>query len=242
MNDNTVFDQATNPHQYDTDKVRWEAEILVDSPFRKFFWEAFVPHLTDFAGRRVLDVGAGSGWLGYMLEQHGASSVLGIEPSHKNVLFGKQLYPDSVIIETGFEDFVSEELFDIAVFNMSISHMKSVGAVFSRLGDLLNTDGLVYIIAPDYDYFRTAKWGQSIEVTDISDDEYVVVANRSFNGIIADVVRKVSCFTDAGNLHGFSIQQIQPLQPSPSLITALPRYADYQDWAMAQMLIFKKLS
>lgn len=44
-------------------------------------WQRLLPHLAPLAGRRVLDVGCGSGYHAWRMWEAGASSVLGIDPT-----------------------------------------------------------------------------------------------------------------------------------------------------------------
>lgn len=55
---------------------------LVDSEWRSDWkWQRIAPHLSSLAGRRVLDVGCGSGYHCWRMAGEGARFVLGIDPT-----------------------------------------------------------------------------------------------------------------------------------------------------------------
>lgn len=54
----------------------------IDSEWRSDWkWRRVAPHLSDLRGRRVLDVGCGSGYHGWRMAGAGARTVLGIDPT-----------------------------------------------------------------------------------------------------------------------------------------------------------------
>ena len=56
--------------------------VHVDTEWRSDWkWQRIAPHLDDLAGRRVLDVGCGSGYHCWRMRGAGASFVLGIDPT-----------------------------------------------------------------------------------------------------------------------------------------------------------------
>ena len=56
-------------------------DVDLDTEWRSDWkWQRIAPHLTDLTGRRVLDVGCGSGYHCWRLHGAGAAHVLGIDP------------------------------------------------------------------------------------------------------------------------------------------------------------------
>ncbi len=54
----------------------------IDTEWRSDWkWQRVAPHLSDLRGRRVLDVGCGSGYHGWRMLGAGAAQVLGIDPT-----------------------------------------------------------------------------------------------------------------------------------------------------------------
>ncbi|MFC0820152.1 tRNA 5-methoxyuridine(34)/uridine 5-oxyacetic acid(34) synthase CmoB [Moraxella marmotae] len=59
-----------------------QPKIHIDTEWRSDLkWDRVLPHLSDLAGRRVLDVGGGSGYHGFRMVGQGASTVVVIDPS-----------------------------------------------------------------------------------------------------------------------------------------------------------------
>lgn len=100
--------------------------IEIDSEWRSDMkWARVAPHLSDLAGRRVLDVGCGNGYYGWRMLGAGAGLVIGIEPM---LLFNMQFQacrrylPDVpfAVLPVGVEDMPpATRLFD-TVFSMGV--------------------------------------------------------------------------------------------------------------------------
>lgn len=59
-----------------------ERQIHIDTEWRSDLkWDRLLPHISDLTGRRVLDVGGGSGYHGFRMVGAGASTVIVIDPS-----------------------------------------------------------------------------------------------------------------------------------------------------------------
>lgn len=57
-------------------------QIHIDTEWRSDHkWDRVLPHISDLSGKRVLDVGGGSGYHGFRMIGAGASSVVVIDPS-----------------------------------------------------------------------------------------------------------------------------------------------------------------
>jgi tRNA (mo5U34)-methyltransferase len=61
--------------------------ITIDTEWRSDWkWNRVIPHISDLTGRRVLDVGCGSGYHAWRMYGAGASEVIGIDPSPRFVV------------------------------------------------------------------------------------------------------------------------------------------------------------
>ncbi|HEY6527173.1 MAG TPA: tRNA 5-methoxyuridine(34)/uridine 5-oxyacetic acid(34) synthase CmoB [Cellvibrionaceae bacterium] len=61
--------------------------ITIDTEWRSDWkWNRVVPHISDLTGRRVLDVGCGSGYHAWRMYGAGATEVIGIDPSPRFVV------------------------------------------------------------------------------------------------------------------------------------------------------------
>ncbi|MEY4590494.1 MAG: hypothetical protein RL497_2570, partial [Pseudomonadota bacterium] len=61
--------------------------ITIDTEWRSDWkWNRLLPHISNLTGRRVLDVGCGSGYHAWRMYGAGASEVIGIDPSPRFVV------------------------------------------------------------------------------------------------------------------------------------------------------------
>src|SRR5258708_4486779 len=112
------FERATRPDQYDADDLFWEKEARSESGRTQFFWEYLEPYADSWKDKKVLDVGAGTGWLVSQAQKHGAAKALGIEPSSKNIAAALRDHSDAMIQQDTLESFDSGgERFDQIVAN-----------------------------------------------------------------------------------------------------------------------------
>ncbi len=80
-------------------KGPWELFGLhIDTEWRSDWkWQRLAPHLPNFEGQRVLDVGCGNGYYGWHLLNAGATEVVGIDPTalfvYQHMAMAKYLAP-----------------------------------------------------------------------------------------------------------------------------------------------------
>ena len=69
--------------------------IHIDTEWRSDLkWDRILPYIGDLTGKRVLDVGGGSGYHGFRMVGAGASTVIVIDPS---CLFLPSVYGDPAL-------------------------------------------------------------------------------------------------------------------------------------------------
>lgn len=106
----------------------------------------------DFAGKKVLDVGCGTGWFGRMLKQRGAS-VFGVDISESLLVEAGKSFPvfDSSAYNLPFEN----NGFDYAIFFMVAHLLENPAKAFSELKRVLKPESKVFfsIIHP-----RAERW------------------------------------------------------------------------------------
>lgn len=101
-------------------------DIEIDTEWRSDWkWDRVVPHIKPLAGRRVLDVGCGSGYHGWRMRGAGAEFVLGIEPVLVSVMQFQvmQRYlcdPRHHVIPVGIEDVPANLACFDSVFSMGV--------------------------------------------------------------------------------------------------------------------------
>jgi tRNA (mo5U34)-methyltransferase len=122
--------------------------VHIDTEWRSDWkWQRIAPHLDDLSGRRVLDVGCGSGYHCWRMAGAGAAEVIGIDPTPLFVLqfWALQKYlrqPDVWVLPLGIEQ-VPRGLraFD-TVFSMGVLyHRRSPLDHLAELRDCLRPGG-----------------------------------------------------------------------------------------------------
>ena len=122
--------------------------VFIDTEWRSDWkWQRIVPHITSLSGRRVLDVGCGSGYHGWRMLGDGAEYVLGIDPSMRFLVqfMAVQRYAADArfdFLPLGIEDMPSDmPLFD-SVFSMGVLyHRRNPINHLIELKNLLRSGG-----------------------------------------------------------------------------------------------------
>jgi 2-polyprenyl-3-methyl-5-hydroxy-6-metoxy-1,4-benzoquinol methylase len=238
MTESSPLTRATNPQQYDMEDLAWEKEG-VDSPRISFFWEYLKKYTADWKDKNILDIGSGHGWLLQEVVKAGATTVLGIEPSAKNIALTKQIHPHLPVVQTTLEAFeAGSNKFDVITSVMAFSHIRDLDAAFDKIKNLLTDTGEVILILPDYAYFKLPRHEYHIEMHDIDDSQYAVAVTRP-TGTIADIVRKNEVYLEAAKKAGLSLVEEIPMLPTSDFISNAPKFAAMKDQAITQLLKFK---
>ena len=234
-----IFDHAIDPKQYDLGKIKWEQETA-DSPIRKFFFLEYISQLKDvYVGKSVLDIGCGTRWLLPKIHGFGAKEVEGLEPSKINVDACKKVAPGYKVYDGDFLSFELEKKYDVIVGVMVLIHIGDVNEAFSKVKSLLNEKGELHIIVPDYGYFRRERNDYKVDFEDINSDEYSTMIHRPI-GAFADIVRRSSVYEKIGKETGIELISDILMYPTTELISALPKYKEFEKVVMMHLLRFKK--
>lgn len=234
------FEKATNPSQYDEETVYWEKIGLSETPTRKFFLEKITSSLGDVRGKDILDVGSGTGWLLEEMRRAGAHDVLGIEPSVKNVELARKYHPDIPIKQASLESFEEEgKKWDVILAVMIFPHIRDADEAMKKVASLLNDDGVLVLITPNYEYMRTPRFDYEIEIEDVNEEEFSVQTKRPW-GMVYDIVRKPDVYVKAAEVQGLRKVTVEPISPTPELIEAEPKYEQFEHRGIADLLMFRK--
>jgi len=122
--------------------------VHIDTEWRSDWkWNRLLPHIEDLGGRRVLDVGCGSGYHCWRMAGAGASEVIGIDPTPLFVVqyWALQKYlqlPDVWVLPMGIEHVPPKlQAFD-SVFSMGVLyHRRSPMDHLLELRDCLRPGG-----------------------------------------------------------------------------------------------------
>jgi len=227
---------ATDPQLYDNVTVNWEKEGRgLNSPNRRHYWSYLQPFARAWQNKRILDIGAGTGWLlDVLVREIGVQSAIGIDPSVRNIVLAGKLYPSISMIRTTLQGFAPKEQFDVALSVLSLLHIHPLEAAYEKVSQLLAPKGIFMAVVPDYDYFRTPRKGRVPQIEDLGPDECVTMIPREY-GTVADIVRRTSFYEEVAKEHGLILTHHTPMlaaqedrsqysELSPMIVTHLLRF------------------
>ena len=229
--------RATSPTQYDLDDISWSTENGLQSPTRKFFFDYLLKLKGEWNDTDILDIGCGTGWLMHLLEENGAKSVEGIEPSHKNVAYagdnGFKIY------HCDLDSFSGDKTYDLLISVMTFGHIGNLDTAFEKMAELVRDGGGVQLIVPAYDYFKRKRDGCKVEFQELNPEEYVVQVTRE-QGTIAEIVRKVEVYQRVAERVGLTVEDAIPMTPTDSLMRDSPRHAAFRDQPITYLIRLRK--
>ena len=123
-------------------------DCYIDTEWRSDWkWQRVQPHLSSLDGRKVLDIGCGSGYHCWRMRAAGADLVIGIDPTPLFIcqFFALQKYvqdPNISVLPMGIEHLPEKLRFFDTVFSMGILyHRRSPFDHLLQLRDLLRPGG-----------------------------------------------------------------------------------------------------
>lgn len=233
----SLLEQTTDPSQYD--RIRWEELGGEDAPFRvqlRFYLEGSIE---DLSGKTVLDIGSGAGHWFNFLKKHGASRVVGIEPSKRNIRLARQTGLDFEIINSALQDAQIQEQFD-AVFSVYVlDYVPDVCEAFRKILSLLKIGCFAYIIVADKEYQLTDRFDYRVESSPIDDDQVAVVTHRS-SGTWSYVARAPGYYVERAQDIGLGLHKHVPLRFTEEYLAAEPKFREVADKVFAHLFVFRK--
>ena len=131
------------------------ARYAKDYDQKEKFWDSFekqhlMPYIQSAQGKKVLDVGAGTGRISLRLHEAGANvTALDISPEMLAILKTKNGEIKTVegdMENTSFED----ETFDIVFSSLALVHLKKIGPFLDECYRILKDDGQMVLVNIHY--------------------------------------------------------------------------------------------
>ena len=108
----------------------------------------FMGLLPDVAGKRVLDLGCGAGWLAFHLAEAGAEGVIGVDLSERmlDLAGSERAHPRVTYLRGAIEDVAfPPDRFELVVSSLAFHYVEDYPALVRRVADWLTPGGvLVY--------------------------------------------------------------------------------------------------
>lgn len=107
-------------------------------------WETLKKMLPDFKGKRVLDLGCGYGWHCIYAMENGASSVVGVDISHKMLEVAKEKthFPQVEYKCCAIEDVeFPEESFDVILSSLAFHYVADYEILVKKIYRILKSGG-----------------------------------------------------------------------------------------------------
>jgi SAM-dependent methyltransferase len=231
--------RATDARQYDADDINFQEIGTVDSPFRIMFWDYIKGLDLDYAGKSVLDVGCGIGWLLKRLTEAGATRVVGVEPAQANCKKGQELVPSAEIVCTDLMTYDSKEKFDYVFMVLASDYFTDLVEMFNRLKHFVKDGGLLITVDGDYEYHKTPRMNYEIKVNHIHEDEYIASITRP-SGTMVGFTRTNKYMLAQAKQAGLAHQKTVEIQPTEGFLEASPGHTDVKHLSLAQINVFKK--
>jgi SAM-dependent methyltransferase len=238
MSKEDLYSSACNPQQYDSPDLDWLSVGQEGSPSGLFFSSTLRKHLDDLTGNSILEIGSGTGRLFSLLQEKGASSIQGVEPSEKSSAASRKAHPEVVVFAGTFSDFQSENEFDTVLAIMVFEHLPDLSATFSKIKQFLKSGGNFYLLIGDYECLTYGETFENFERVELGDGVSVVATKHPF-GVLYNIVRPLDDYCVAGEQAGLTLVEKIAKPPTEQLLEKSPAYAAFKNKPICHLLIFR---
>jgi SAM-dependent methyltransferase len=231
-------------NDYDSFAEAYAAAIESDLLHANYVWPAVLDLAGDVAGRRILDVGCGAGFLFKSLRDRGAE-MTGAEPSAKMLeLARERLGEDAVLHQAGLGGDdplpVADGAFDDVVACLVLHYLEDWKAPLADLRRVLAPGGRLFVVV-DHPFINKLMHPES---------DYFAVSKRTqewtFGGYSAPMVfwhRPLQVMASSFIEAGFRIAVISEPPPAPGARERFPEvfdeiFKDPSNTAFLNMLFF----
>ena len=191
-------------------------------------WETLRKLLPDFKDKRVLDLGCGYGWHCIYAMEHGASSVVGVDISHKMLEVAKEKthFPQVEYKCCAIEDVeFPEESFDVILSSLAFHYVADYEILVKKIYRILKSGGkLVFTVEhPVFTAYGTQDWhyNEKGEILHFPVDNYYYEGKRTavFLGEkVTKYHRTLTTYLNTLLSNGFIINQIVEPQPPENMM------------------------
>lgn len=198
-------------------------------------WETLRKLLPDFKDKRVLDLGCGYGWHCIYAMEHGASSVVGVDISHKMLEVAKEKthFPQVEYKCCAIEDVeFPEESFDVILSSLAFHYVADYEILVKKIYRILKSGGkLVFTVEhPVFTAYGTQDWhyNEKGEILHFPVDNYYYEGKRTavFLGEkVTKYHRTLTTYLNTLLSNGFIINHIVEPQP-PEYMMDIPGMQD----------------
>lgn len=196
--------------------------VTVDSKPQHAFYErpAMLSQLPALEGRRVLDVGCGSGWYAeYLLEQGAVVTSFDVEPRFVE-LTRSRLGDKATVLEADLAeplDFAEDRSFDLVLCPLVLHYVEDWQALFGEFARLLRPGGLLLFSTHhpfmDWQNFETGDYFRS----ELLEDEWEI-------GRVTFYRRPLTEMSTVLAANGFVIERLLEPQPTEEYRLASPEW------------------
>ena len=240
MNEKGYFEKAVNFTQYDKGEIDWSSYGKGDDPTRKFFKEILRNEILSLEGKSVLDIGSGSGAMFDLFLELGAKEIQGIEPSVKNCIVSRKLYPEIPVFEGELAAASFGKLFGTAFAIMVFEHFSDINIAYKKIHTLLSDGGELIVIFQDLEYLLAPDFHYPIDCEDARNGTIAAKISHS-SGEIYDLLRLPEVYVKRAEESGFQVQKYIPMKPTAALLEAAPKYEYLKDSAIRHLLVLRKV-
>ena len=191
-------------------------------------WETLRKLLPDFKDKRVLDLGCGYGWHCIYAMEHGASSVVGVDISHKMLEVAKEKthFPQVEYKCCAIEDVeFPEESFDVILSSLAFHYVADYEILVKKIYRILKSGGkLVFTVEhPVFTAYGTQDWyyNEKGEILHFPVDNYYYEGKRTavFLGEkVTKFHRTLTTYLNTLLSNGFIINHIVEPQPPENMM------------------------
>ncbi|MDO4326788.1 MAG: class I SAM-dependent methyltransferase [bacterium] len=190
-------------------------------------WSELQKMLPDFTGKRVLDLGCGYGWHCKYAAEHGATSVLGIDISHRMLKRAEEINADEKIIYqcAAMEDLIVPiHSFDVVLSSLAFHYVKDFSMLTENISKWLKQGGeFVFSVEhPVFTAYGTQDWyyNEKGEILHFPVDNYYYEGKREAVFLGEKVIkyhRTLTTYLDTLLQNGFEICKIVEPQPPENM-------------------------